>query len=644
MSKRSLAATVFFQPLMAIIALGQPCIPSNQAPVGAVRVDAAWLAARGNPPWFLDQDNKTYFLENDVTTPSSAFVIGGQNIIFDLNCRKIVYGNGRSPNVANGDFENEIASNASWVHSGPGRVGRRQAPVGMWGQWALEISGLGSGQTQLIESQSITIPEANREYVAAVTPKGPSTAKVKIRVIDASNRSVLAEGTSSAVNRGFAATTVYTANNSNSVRIQIEIIGPGSVLLDRASLIRSRDFGIIATPSTWNLPSPLKSDPRVVAAGRKVKSFQLKRAQIQQGSGASSSGSGIYAAWLKGLNIENSRFSTTGEDTHVVDALGVAGFLAKNLQIAAIPSRITNRMALYSGINLQRAHGIIKIEDSEFNGLPQCGVVVARQAPSDIPSGEHQELRIANNRFNLNAIASDPYAIVIVGVNNFVIANNTARSANGRGLLLDGWGDLAIEDGEVRDNEFHAYERPNLEYDARGIDATALRIRNWVGEGQKPNKGAIRRVRFIRNKFIAKTDTTGAQGAIGARLSFRNNDGRMNSSGVRFEKNMFRATTTDAAKFAYGISFSGVYSGVAVSYADDVVESNHIAIQFGDNDSYREREEDIVLSRSILKKIAPLNGISFLPYAKLTANKVSKIFFDGVRDGDGRLIPSPSWE
>lgn len=78
-----------------------------------VNIDQAWLNARGDGPYYLDQAGKTYVLQTDVATPGTAFAIIANDITLDLNGHTITYNNSAPITVPNGSFETGTGAGAT---------------------------------------------------------------------------------------------------------------------------------------------------------------------------------------------------------------------------------------------------------------------------------------------------------------------------------------------------------------------------------------------------------------------------------------------------------------------------------------------------------------------------------------------------
>src|SRR5262249_20674136 len=161
--------------------------------------------------------------------------------------------------------------------SDPSVAERVPSRTGMWGKWMLRLNNIAKPQTIL--SEAIPIPQKGVEYAAAVTPKGPWGATVSLSVIDAETKAVLGSASSRDINRGFSAVVRFAPGKTNVVRLQIEAAPPkdktATIDLDYASLARSRDYGVVASPSTWYFPQHLQV-PAIGQPARQARNFTIK--------------------------------------------------------------------------------------------------------------------------------------------------------------------------------------------------------------------------------------------------------------------------------------------------------------------------------------------------------------------------------
>lgn len=566
-----------------------------------VHIDANWLNARGSGPYYLDAANTTYVLQTDVTVEGTAFIVLNKNVTFDLNGHTVTYGNSAPIVVPNGGFESGTSATdiAGWDVSGAPGAKRVAARAGMWGDWMLRMENIST--TQTIVSQPIAIPKANVEYAAVITPKGPSGTTVKLSVVDASSGVVLASANSRDVNRGFSAFIQFVPTTTNSVRLHVEVTPPtdktATVDLDYAALIRSRDYGVVASPSPWNFPKHLQTSP-VTANAKYTQGFSIKGGSVVQGQGRSFSSSPLYAQSLTDLVMDGVTLVASGTDTHHVDAQWATNPTIRNARIVGELDRITDRMRLFAGLRLDSVSGSVLVEKTEMTGSMHTGITLTRKGTVTDP------VILRNNSIAHQTLGTDGYAFVLNNLKNFQILNNSIQPTNGRGILFDSFLSGVTEDGLIAGNVIEARERGNLEYDGGAMEATALRIRNY-------GTGGFRNLTFRDNTFFAETGLGANWAATSMRINFDNSQGVMTDANLRFENNIFRARlnaidpiyTGARIPRAWGATIATVGAGTGTVFAGNRFESNDISLNFGDNDGWSGLVEDVTFVGNTMARL-----------------------------------------
>ncbi len=581
-----------------------------------IHIDSAWVQQAAGNPIVLNQSQATYVLETDVTVAGTAFVVAAPDVTFDLNGHTVVYGQSDLITVMNGDFEQGSENTvAGWDLVEAPAARKVPAIIGMYGEWMLELSGISNLQS--IRSDPITIPSAGREYAATITPKGPYGTKVTLTVLDAVTGAPLGVGSSPNAERGFAAVAVFTPTTTNPVRLRVDVVpppGPPAVVaLDYASVVASRDYGVMAT-QIWSgqLPAQLQL-PDILNDYRDASDFTIRNGHIVQGTSRGRASSPLYFEALPGFRVSEISSHVNGMDTHNLDAnWGHDGVITSSIFEGSV-DRVTNRMDIVAALYLNNFDGSVEIAGNQIDGVPQVGILVA-----GMPG--FQGATILNNVIRQDAIVTDGYGILFAGVRNFEVADNSITPINGRGILLDGWGRIATEDGVIHDNYVDALERPNLEYGDK-LTATALRLRNYGS--------AFRDLLITNNTFHASTGPGGVSAAQGMRISAFNDHGQMNSSNVEVRQNHFTAivTTSDPSFRARGVSISQVHPGTGLKITGNTFESNDTSLAFGDADSWNGSAEDIWMAHNTIYRsgdgaVRPFTSIMAGDYQ----TKVSNIF------------------
>ncbi len=149
--------------------------------LAVIPVTASWLADQGAGPYVLDQSDTTYVLETDVATEGSAFIIEGNDIIFDLNGHTIRYDQGAF-GLSNGDFEitegQEQAPSGWDMTDAPGASRTSTFDEPLVGEWYLNVEQ--RNQDQTIVSDWTSLPPSTEAVAHFV--RGDSASKYHIPV------------------------------------------------------------------------------------------------------------------------------------------------------------------------------------------------------------------------------------------------------------------------------------------------------------------------------------------------------------------------------------------------------------------------------------------------------------------------------
>jgi hypothetical protein len=559
-------------------------------PSATAYIDASWVQQAAGNPIVLTKPDTQYILETDVDVSGTAFVIGAPNVTLDLNGHTVTYDDLPQPQVTNGGFEQAGSQLPGWDLSRAPTASRVPAVQGMYGQWMLELDNLTS--TQTILSDPVAIPQANREYSAAITPKG-SDVTVRLTVLDAWTGAVLGTGTSRSPDRGFAAVATFTPTTTDPVRLQIDVIpdagATATVYLDYAAVQPSRDYGIYAS-QVWigDGPAQLQTDP-IRNAYRNAANFTLLNGKVIQGQGHGAASSPLYFQGLNGFKVQKVTASADGMDTSNLDATWAQGDVEITDSVfSGDIDRISDRMDIVAAILLERFGGSASITDNHIANVPQVGILFNGDPTQ-------QGLTIANNDIRQKAIVTDGYGILVAGARNFDIFNNTIIPVQGRGMLFDGWGGIPTEDGTVDANYVQVFEAPNLEYGDQ-LNATALRIRNW--------QSTFRSLTFANNTFIASTGPGGVHDAAGVTISQYNDLGQENGANNAFTNNIIKAyvTTDDPYYKAQALAVSVVGPGTGLQVTNNFLESNDTSLELGDADSWTQTAADISMGGNTLSR------------------------------------------
>lgn len=553
-----------------------------------IAIDRAWLDAR-KPPYILDVPNSTYQVPADVTVDGTAFVVGAANVTLDGTGHKITFGNGPAVVVRNGGFEDGLTG---WDTSRCQRAVLKVARIGMWGKRVFYLQQFTT--PQILVSDPIQIPTANREYAAFVTPKGTFGATVTLSIIDASTGAVVPSTVKyqSAPDRGFAPVILFTPKTTNPIRLRITMTPPAGksaeMELDYAAVVTSRDYGVIASPPGHYLP-PYMQTPANLAAVARASNFTLRNVSIVQGQAKSYGSMAINVGGIKVVTVDNVKTFVNGTDSLNLDGLYANKVTITNSTMEADIDCLTSRMQLCAAIRIAAPSGDVILDGNTILNYPQSGIVVSQNSGGI--------LKIRNNKISQRAIVTDGYGIHVGGVKDFEFANNTGTPVSGRGMLFDSWGSAQLtQNGDVHDNNMSSYERPNLENPATQLEATALRVRNWGG--------VIRNVNWHDNVLTATTDNAGAWCAVAVRIDHSNANGLMNGANNRLENNVITAITTNTVipSEAWGVSIASSDPGTGLLLANNTIRSNSIPLNI--SDTYNTKVSDITFISNTLSKLS----------------------------------------
>jgi fibronectin type 3 domain-containing protein len=579
-----------------------------------VQIDQSWLQQRGPGPYSLDQANTTYVLQTDVTVSGTAFIINSDHVTLDLNGHTITYDNSAPIAVPNAGFE--TGNLTGWNTSGAPSAKVVPSINGMWGNSMLQLSNITS--TQSIISSNVKIPLANVQYAATITPKSNSAdTTVTITVIDAVTGAVLGVTNSSDPSRGFSPVVTFTPTTTNPIRLRITVTpaagNTDTVDLDYAAVMRSNVDGVLQG-STVVCPS-----------------FTLKNGTVTQGQGNSYASSPLqYGA--AGLVVDGVKMMASGLDTCLIDATWAQNTTIKNSTLIGNLDRISNRMLLLGGINLANVTGTVDVENNNISGTMDTGITFYRR------EADGGSVKILNNTIKINSLSTDGYGIVFENMaSNFEIGYNTIVPVNGRGILID---NTAIN-GSIHDNQVEAREKPNLEFGATSMEATALRLRSY----NNPQKN----IAIYNNTFAAYTGAGADWAAIGARIMEQNAHGENMGSNITFTNNTFKAIVTSldptlSSPFhsqAWALSIANVDAGTGLKFVGNTFVSNAVSINLGDNDSWSQNNSGILFVGNTIAKST--EGVS-MPYNSIVAgdwnNGVSDIRFIDTKYANGASASS----
>ncbi|MCE5269195.1 MAG: fibronectin type III domain-containing protein, partial [Planctomycetaceae bacterium] len=298
----------------------------------------------------------------------------------------------------------------------------------------------------------------------------------------------------------------------------------------------------------------------------------IRNGSIVQGQGNGLASLPIYAEYAYGLTVQGVNTFSTGIDTGAIDAKYPSGGLTiSGCVFKSTSDKVTNRMAMMGALaQVAFSSDAVVVDNNQFIDSPQIGIFA---------SG-NDNLKITNNTIKSNSIATDGYGILCNNVHNFVISGNTITADVGkssRGILLDGYSGVTYN-GEIFDNYVDIRERPNPEYGAIGLEATALRLRTWMDAGWHD-------LHIYNNTFIARTGDGEVHEAIGLRIYMPSNTPGADMN-VLIENNTFKGIVDSTNSFysARAVSLEEVGAICSPLFKNNTFESNDTSLGLGGND------------------------------------------------------------
>ena len=610
---------------------------------GQINIDSNWLAQQGSGPYYLTLPGATYVLQTDVSVPGTAFIALASNITLDLDGHTVTYDNEQPIAVPDGGFEQGTGPTdiPGWdVSRAPGAI-RAAAPTGMWGNWALELPDVST--TEAIKSGAIAIPQAGIQYAALITPTtSTSGATVALAVVNAVTGAVLASANSPDPDRGFSPVVQFTPTTTDPVQLVVTVAPPAgqtaTVYLDDAAVERTGRYGVVASPSYWDLPPQLQT-PIVRASAHNVAGFVVEGGSIVQGGGGSYAASDVFAMSTSDITVSNVHASAYGDDTNLLNLDYAADPVVANSGLVGGIQRISDRMLLFAAVDLANAGGPVRVSGDTITGSMDTGILVYRAGTVTDP------ITISGNTIEQSTIVTDGYGIVLNNVENFTVADNFIAPVNGRGLILDTFSSGVTLDGLVSGNVIEAQERPDLEYGATGLEAVAMTVRVFA-------TGSIRDVTFTGNTFSAQTGVGGDWAAAGVRVSIDDSNTLMADAGLVFRGNTFQAVV-DAidpglkgarTSTAWGLTIDSAPAGTGLEFLGDTFASDDISVNLGDDTAYESTIADVLFEGST---IARLSQGATLPYVSVAVGdwqaKVTGVWFIDDAYTGGAPRRSRSW-
>ena len=190
----------------------------------------------------------------------------------------------------------------------------------LWGNNVLEFANISTAQT--IKSNTITLPTANRQYTALVTPASPMATNapgadqgetITLAVYNASDNSLI--GSTALANwRGFSVVVNFNPGSATSAYIKVTVdpsttsAGSCTTYIDNVELSPSRDYGIIASGNWSDLPAWMQTTSIKNAMSAMLgtgANAVIQNGILSQGQAVGYQSLPIYCQYVNGILIQN---------------------------------------------------------------------------------------------------------------------------------------------------------------------------------------------------------------------------------------------------------------------------------------------------------------------------------------------------
>lgn len=551
-----------------------------------------------------------YQLAADVTCNDNGFLFAASGVTLDLNGHVLTYNNAAPLTVPNGGFTADSPGSTtitSWNISGAPDSSFLVAvnDVYLLGsqlvRWTVSN---GSTSPQVIKSNTISIPLANRTYTASVdqTLLGLTTklSLLKIEVYDSVTLALVTnwQRLDGDITHGNSSTFSFVPTTTNPVYIQITMTpasGAGNCILkiNNVVLTQSMYYGVWMTTGsasglgaggfsaqsgiTIGAPVNLSSTVNSARFGvfNPTVTDSVGTGSIRQGLAAGAYSAALTATGLIGaVVISGITTYNNGPDTVPINCnTNIDGTYRSGRTVTVSncnvtwPSsglNVTERDTLMPSIDV---HG----EDSAtvtgctITNNPHVGIWVGNAVSPGVQTA-------TNNTINPNVVVTNGYTIYL-GSGTVVVTGNTidASSGSGRGIILENGG----TNTEVAHNTVTIRELPNREYGI-GVPARAFRMRGVQ---------TFTNINIHDNTFIATCTAGTVNEAIACRLEMP-----ANRTGVVLQNNVFRGLVTGGTDPGSGynataISIDTCEAGSDLVFVGNTFESDQTGFRVEYSDS-----------------------------------------------------------
>lgn len=388
----------------------------QQILAGTINIDQAWLNARGNGPYYLDQADTNYILQTNVSTSGTAFAIIAPNINFDLNGYVITYDNAIVNTIFNGSFEQGNGTSPSgWnTSSAPGATrfqGDFLRNEVYDGSYSLRFS-LPASNQKIISNQTVTLEpnttyslSAMFEYGGSGTATNPG-AKGFVQLVgeDGTLKQEVAWNQSNWRGIQFREKVFTTGSAQEVFYVHVGIengsaSGATAFYIDDLKIQKHQTYGVAIGPAAWSA-----SSYSGITQFGSATNARVKNGTIQQGLGGATWGHGLFFRAVNGVSIENLAVTVNGPNSSTIfgqdqttQQTTVAGcILTSNNK--TISSRDNFHGAVVFGIRGD-------IYDNTIENGPHSGIVAKGTLPSNIFRNTIKLKSRYTNGFAINPMA-----------------------------------------------------------------------------------------------------------------------------------------------------------------------------------------------------------------------------------------------
>lgn len=529
-------------------------------------------------PYNATVAGETYQLSENISCPTTCIVLSGtaDNAIIDLNGHTMTFGTANAVSVPNADFENwtgAIPDNWTVV---TGSVASTAAID--WGNYDLTAT-----NAFTIRSNAFNLT-GGQTYQAWTFVKASSSASGTLRVLNASDNSVLASLALSGANhfnRGFAVygaesgALKYKPASNIAVKLELETVGAYAYRVAEVNMAPTDHYGIVnyGYQNTGFFP-----DLSGLTWGE-ADNVTVQNGTITQGNGKASYSTAIFGGYSNtGWKVSGVTINISGPNSG-----GVMDFKSvTNTTINSSVTRVFNRMYGVKAAAIARQKGYtaaITVDGLKANDFPQYGAMFYN-CPTAYDNGGSVEVK--NSTFKNKGVVTEPYAMTFSGAKGLDIHDNiiNPNGNTGRGILIDSVGciDPQIEgaNGNIYNNQFlNIFEDRNIEYDVNSLESVGIRIRNWGGdyEGHKLN--------IYGNTFNYTNKATGTHATYGI-----NANANSAYDDIKIYNNTFNVNAYDSSQWAAGIALQHFGDAAATKHQiyNNTITGNSYGIGADGND------------------------------------------------------------